>query len=1261
MTKIFQFLLALVAMNFWIPSRSGAAPIDVENTPYIRSIRLEGTNVRVTVVAPGDLRRITLETRPRLGTGNWVAKEFAWPDGAAGEYTFTLPLTREAEMIRVKGEDTQLLPLPAAFYKGRSLFDTIVVANDPKRTAIGGGMVPGAANDGLINNNLNAPPTPTVSEGAGGSAVREVVESDIWQLDATTLYFFNQNRGLQVIDVSNPDVPVIRGQLPVAAFGEQMYLLPHGDGVSVRFVALLTRNGCNWNDGSILIVRVENGVPTMQTRLALKAQVQESRLVGNALYAATQGWRERRVPGGLDEKGNWFAESSVWENVTTVESFDLTNPAQPIQRQTIELSAQPNAISATDRFLFVAVSGSQSPKAGENIPTWSLAGAQSVILFDISDPNGNVQQLSHLTTAGLVADKFKMHVRGDVLSVVSQKQAHWEFVTNSKDQGIDWQRSILHPSVTQLETFSLAQPTAPVRLGHLPIITNETVYATRYDGDRAYVVTFRQIDPLWIIDLSDPSNPTIQGELKVPGWSTYIHPMGDRLIAMGQENWGQPSVSLYDVEDAHSPKLLHRVALGKWAWSEANQDEKAFKVFAEAGMVLLPWSGQRDSTKTEPSGTFFQGMQLLDFTRDTLQLRGVIEHHFQARRATLLQNRILSISGTELITADYTDRDHPTIKATLDLAPQIDHAFPLGNHLISVTEASGSRPPQIHRSLKAKPDTFLSTLSLSNHPLVGVELRGDRLYVIQKEADQYRQEPQVETNTVVESFPQKPLVQYVTNDVVELVSVPPLLSYVTNEVVRLEPQPCKVVGSNLVEVTAPLPPLPDDLTLRFTTNSVWRLVYEDQPPMLVTDEVVTRVETPQPPRPETNQLISRIEIPQPPLLKTTIVVVTNIITIRTVGDGWLTVVDITKQEGPQRLGETRFEFAEIYYGARLQAVWPTDGLVVWTSESSGGRFYGGWPGIRLNGSIGGPIMIDALDAPLESRAICFGCDWMPWWGSTAAPELLGFDVTNSNQPVLSSRVTPVLPPDTGTFWNGTSATFAAAKKVYFSHSFSKYIPPEQEFITVTNADKSTYQLWQYGHYEQSHWLDVVDYSNPLAPILHAPASFPGTLEGISHQGALVYSRTIRKDDIALDALAYDGTGVFLVDSLILPQTWPQPLRVTEQGQVFLGRASTTNTEPSVLETWAVDTAAHFSRYGSIPLATSASELNRFDGLLVVTTTDNVLRLLDARNPAVLVPARTVELDCSYWFQLGNARGSLSEGLWIPRGIQGVWHIPTVLP
>lgn len=1221
--------------------RAAANPtVEPNAEPIIRSIRLEGTNVLVSVYSPESLKRITLETRPRLGTGNWIARDFAWPDGKSGEFTFTLPNVREVELVRVKGEDSQSLPLPTAFYKGQSFFETLRVNSASVTTGVADGVSPGGAGGFVLNTSnpqVTQPTTTETTPTAGGP--RQVAESDIWQVDGATLYFFNQNRGLQIIDITNPDTPRVLGQLPLASVGEQMYLLPEGAGTETRYVALLTREGCSWNRGAVVIVRIDHGVPSEQARLSVSAQIRESRLVGDALYVATQGWIERRQPSSIGPKGEIVPETITWENTTTIESFDLADPAHPIARPTVSLAANPNAISATDHFLFVAVTGSQSPLLGVELPGWARAGAQSILVFDISDPHGHVSQLSSITTAGQVTDKFKLNLQGDVLSVVSQTTATWNNTT-------------FRPSVTQLETFSLGNPLAPTRLGYLPIITNETVYATRFEGHRAYVVTFRQIDPLWIIDLSNPAQPAIRSELQIPGWSTYIHPMGDRLIAMGQENWGQPSVSLYDVANVAAPKLLSRVSLGAWAWSEANNDEKAFKVLPEAGLLLVPWSGQRTN---QTAGSYFQGMQLIDFNRDGLTLRGVIEHSFQARRATLHQERILSLSGTELITADYADRDHPTIRATLDLAPQTDRVLPHGENLVSISFATSTRPTQIRIAPKSNPDLFLTSLSLSNRTTVGLELKGRILQVIEKENETYHTGEQVLTNTVVQSVPQPPRVTYATNEVIRWVDQPPIVRLETNEVVRLEIPPRKVIGSNWVEVIVHLPPIPGGPVDQTITNRYLKPVFDEPQPIEVTHWEVVEILVPQPPAPVTNLVVKQLEIPQPPLLQTNLLVYTNTVWIRNPLFGWLTLVDVDATPGPEVVGQTRFEFQSEYYSAWLLALWPNPETVVWApagSESTGWYPY--------------PIFVaDASPAAglgVMSPAFCFNCGWDLWNMSGPIPELLAFDLRNTAAPALISRVKPSIPVDSGVSWNGTSPMHVARGKIFFSHSFSRYVPPAQSTVSITNADGIVSALWQYGVYEYTHWLDAVDYSNPASPVMAPAASLPGSLQGISHQGSLLYAKVTGTNSTqSIAALAYDGSQAFLVDSVPLGTAWPQVSLVLESGRVLIGRTATTNTELSSIETWQLNDQARFGRVGVLSQATPVQELRAFGALVTATGTDSTIHLLDATQPEALETLRNYPLDCSYWFNLGSAAGSLTEGLWIPRGIQGVWHLSVTPP
>ena len=123
----------------------------------------------------------------------------------------------------------------------------------------------------------------------------------------------------------------------------------------------------------------------------------------------------------------------------------------------------------------------------------------------------------------------------------------------------------------------------------------EDIYAVRYIGDKAYVVTFRQIDPLYVIDLSDPTDPTTEGELKITGYSAYLHPVGENLLlGVGREatDTGRVTgakVSLFDVSDPADPRTLDTLVL-EGGSSEVEWDARAFLWWAPEELAVVPMS-----------------------------------------------------------------------------------------------------------------------------------------------------------------------------------------------------------------------------------------------------------------------------------------------------------------------------------------------------------------------------------------------------------------------------------------------------------------------------------------------------------------------------------------------------------------------------------------------------------------------------------------------------------------------------------------------
>ncbi len=169
----------------------------------------------------------------------------------------------------------------------------------------------------------------------------------------------------------------------------------------------------------------------------------------------------------------------------------------------------------------------------------------------------------------------------------------------------------------------------------------ERIYAVRFIGDRAYMVTFKQIDPLFVIDLSDETNPRVLGELKIPGYSTYLHPYdATHLIGIGQDTSGDiqegsiraavPAglkIALFDVSDVEHPQEIAHTTIGsQGTYSQALYDHKAFLFDSQTGLLALPVNEYASSSNYGSRETF-NGLYVYHLdTTDGFTLKGKITH-----------------------------------------------------------------------------------------------------------------------------------------------------------------------------------------------------------------------------------------------------------------------------------------------------------------------------------------------------------------------------------------------------------------------------------------------------------------------------------------------------------------------------------------------------------------------------------------------------------------------------------------------------------
>lgn len=186
-------------------------------------------------------------------------------------------------------------------------------------------------------------------------------------------------------------------------------------------------------------------------------------------------------------------------------------------------------------------------------------------------------------------------------------------------------------------------------LGH----EGETIHSVRFIGRRGYVVTFRQTDPLYVLDLSDPRRPKALGELQVPGFSSYLHPLSDNaLLGVGQgpdDRGGQGlQVSLFDVRDPTRPvRLANQVFVGH---SLAQHDHHAFLWWAPAGKLVLPYeSFGYDADAPRHAALVLPVDPAKGFGKPTM-----LDHADTVLRALVSDGRLLTVSADGVAAYDVT-------------------------------------------------------------------------------------------------------------------------------------------------------------------------------------------------------------------------------------------------------------------------------------------------------------------------------------------------------------------------------------------------------------------------------------------------------------------------------------------------------------------------------------------------------------------------------------------------------------------------------
>ncbi len=697
--------------------QSPAVPLP--NGDVVLPISQDGQFVDVSVYS--GLYQVTLEATSK---GGWKPVDTTHLNGGAQTVRFNLPAGVPFAALRARG--TPKNKFAAGQWFGASAF---VWQDDSQGQLLGGNTTLNGSvaltGTAVASSSLSATSGVTLSASSLTTAATATattatttttdttttttaaVESDIWKVIGNRLFFFNQYRGMQVFDLTTPSQPVKIGALRMAAVGEQFYALDDTGSA----LALLARNDTRKQpDGSAihLLTVSAAGKPTEVGQLPVSGYIIDSRLLGTRLYVLFYSW---------DTTSYTYKNSLV--------GYDLATPESPVSLGTVDLPAgwEQQLQAAGGRLM---VSSTVDPWY------WDSENNNCLSVLDVSG-DGTPRLIKTVNTVGSIADQFKMNINGDTLTAVSQSYAsdgyyYWY-----------WNQSSLQ---TWVETFSLsADNTAPLAQLHIDQADGELLHATSFDGNRLYVVTCRNLDPLFIIDLTDPANPKITGELVTPGWAAYIQPNGNRLLTVGvegAENWNV-AISWFDVSDATSPKLLSRVYPGDgvhYTWSEAIYDYKAVNWDQAANKVFVPfqmWDWD--------AGGYTSATQVVSIANDTLTLDIAIKNEGTARRGTVVNGDLVSISGQQLVVTTNPDDGTPQQIAALELAWPVDRVAALDHYLLQIEDGTqygwwgylytSTQEAVVRLSDSTDPDTVLDSVSLGLGNVIGMTQAGSLVYVAQ--------------------------------------------------------------------------------------------------------------------------------------------------------------------------------------------------------------------------------------------------------------------------------------------------------------------------------------------------------------------------------------------------------------------------------------------------------------------------------------------------------------------------------------------------
>ncbi|QDS97450.1 beta-propeller domain-containing protein [Adhaeretor mobilis] len=548
--------------------------------------------------------------------------------------------------------------------------------------------------------------------------VEGVDEADLIETDGEYLYLIS-GKQLLIVDATDPDELSIASRIqleeqPVGMYlsGDRLTLLSSGSsdrepstgGINLLTIDVGYGYGSTSRESTVVTVLdiTDRSQPSLVERTKLQGQVVSSRMVGGQLRLVLQQDRihlptpESHLSSeSTEDGGNYVYESrdAYLERVLedTIDSLLSTARSYSVDGQLLEKSQLVRP---------------------EELNGYSLreGGHRTIIAtFDVLDDEigpADSQTLFSTNATTVYSSRDSIYLAGNSGRYYSQATTIWKFDLDSDDHSIELSAKG-EIAGTLLNQFSLDEHEGYLRVvvsepgwssGHslhvlkqvgdgLEIVGSvenlapgERLHSVRFLGERAFFVTFQKVDPLFAIDLSNPESPELAGELKIPGYSDYLQPIGENhLLGLGRgadESIGlfqELQVSIFDVTDLDDPLLAHRysfeggrntasIATGG-RWSQGDGDHHAVSYFPSEEILAIPiysadqhtssWANV-DNRPIFAAGT--GGLQVFSVsTENGFEPLTMIEHDSPILRSLRIGESLLVFSAGEITSHELAD------------------------------------------------------------------------------------------------------------------------------------------------------------------------------------------------------------------------------------------------------------------------------------------------------------------------------------------------------------------------------------------------------------------------------------------------------------------------------------------------------------------------------------------------------------------------------------------------------------------------------